>query len=286
MNIIKKHGYYYLQISYKKNRKTITKEKYLGKKIPKNIEQIKEDFLRKIQGETIFKKFEKIKENYKKEWKKYPESIKKKIKNSLIINFTYNTNAIEGSTITLDETKELIEKKISPNKPIRDIQETLNHAALFNEILEGKYKELSLNLINKWHEQIFKDSKPDIAGKIRDYLVRAGTYVAPDWQDLDNLLKEFFTWYDKNKLKLHPVELAAKANYRFVKIHPFGDGNGRISRLIMNFILIKYKYPILTIEYKKRISYYKALRRADEKSEWEFIKYSYRRYLSNYKMYL
>ena len=98
-------------------------------------------------------------------------------------------------------------------------------------------------------------------------------------------MEDFFKWYNKNKI--HPVELAAKAHYKFVKIHPFGDGNGRISRLIMNFILSKYKYPILIIEYKKRPSYYKSLRKADKKkSGGEFLKYFYRRYLNNYKQYL
>lgn len=287
MRITKKHGYYYLQFSYKKDGKVITKEKYIGKKIPNNIEQIKEKFLRQIQGKTLFKKFDKIKQNFKKEWKKYPKSIKEKTKKELIINFTYNTNAIEGSTITLEETEELLTRKISPNKPLSDIQETLNHAKIFDNILENKYKELSLDLIKKWHKELFYESKPDIAGEIRHYLVRVGDYICPDWKDLSELLKEFFKWYNKNKDILHPVELAAKAHFRFVRIHPFGDGNGRISRLIMNFILNKNNYPILIIEHKKRISYYKALRKADKKnSEWEFLKYLYRRYLANYKKYL
>ena len=131
MKIVKRKEYYYIQFVYKKDGKAVCKEKYLGKSIPKDIEKIKEEFLKKIQGETLFKKFNKIKENYQKEWEKYPESIKKKIKDELIIEFTYNTNAIEGSTITLNETKELIEKKISPNRPLRDIQETLKHAKVY-----------------------------------------------------------------------------------------------------------------------------------------------------------
>ena len=287
MRIAKKHGYYYLQHTYKKGQKVISKEKYLGKEVPKNIKQIEEEFLRKIEGETLFKRFNRIKESYQKEWKKYPESIKKKIKEELTISFTYNTNAIEGSTITLDETRELIKSRISPNKPLSDIQETLNHARIFIDIIEHKYKDLSLDLIIKWHKEIFKESKSDIAGKRRDYLVKVGDYLAPDWQDLPKLLKEFFEWYNKNKNKIHPVELAARVHYKFVKIHPFGDGNGRIGRLIMNFILNREKYPILMIEYKKRASYYRALNKADKKkSDWEFLKYFYRRYISYYKRYL
>jgi len=286
VRIIKKHGYHYLQVSYKKEGKVISKEKYLGKNIPKDVEQIKEEFLRQIHGETLFKKFDLIKRNYQKEWKRFPPSIKEKVRKELTVKFTYNTNAIEGSTITLEETKELIEKEITPNKPLKDVQETLKHAKAFFNIWEEKHQNLNLNLILKWHKNIFEESKPDLAGKIRDYLVRVGEYLCPDWQDLPELLKEFFKWYHNEKDKLHPVELAAKAHFKLVRIHPFGDGNGRISRLVTNFILIRKGFPIMIIEYKKRKSYYWALAKADKKGEEEFLKYFYRRYLNNYKNYL
>jgi len=287
MQIVKKHGYYYLQFTFKRDKKAVSKEKYLGKNIPADIEQIKERFMRKIQGQTLFKKFDRIRKNYQKEWKRFPQSIKRKIEKELTIKFTYNTNAIEGSTITPEETKDLLKEGISPNKSLRDIQETMEHAKIFSGIIEDRYEELSLNLVKEWHRGVFKESKKDIAGQIREYLVRVDDYIAPDWQDLPKLLEDFFKWYHSSKNKIHSVELAAKAHFRFLKIHPFGDGNGRISRLIMNFILHKHKFPILIIEYKKRKSYYKALDKADKKkSEWEFLKYLYRRYLNNYKGYL
>lgn len=119
-------------------------------------------------------------------------------------------------------------------------------------------------------------NKPDIAGKIRDYLVKVGPYRAPYWQDLNLLLKDFFNWYNKNK-KMNPIELAARAHYKFEKIHPFGDGNGRIGRLIMAHILWKDKFPILTINYKKRKSYYSAL----NKNENKFLQYFIRQYLKD-----
>ena len=105
----------------------------------------------------------------------------------------------------------------------------------------------------KWHKELFSDTKLDIAGKLRDYLVKVGTYTAPDWQDLGKLLRDFFDWYNKNKATMNPVELAARAHFKFEKIHPFGDGNGRIGRLITVNILKKNRYPLLIIEYKKRI---------------------------------
>ena len=190
------------------------------------------------------------------------------------IRFTYNTNAIEGSTITEEETEELLRRKISPNRPIGDVQESIRHAETFLSAI-NENKELSVPLVKAWHKKIFSESKPDIAGEIRDYNVRVGDYRCPDWQDVEPMMGEFIRWYAGANETVHPVELAAKAHYRFEKIHPFGDGNGRIGRLIINFILHKKKYPLIVVEYKKRESYYTALRR----EEAGFVNYFVRRYL-------
>jgi Fic family protein len=280
MELTKKEGYYYLKHSYRKGNRIITKEKYIGKEIPKDIEARKQSFLLETKKE-LYSKLNRIRKEYKKEWKTYPPSVKKEILIDLSIDFTYNTNAIEGSTITKEETEDIIRRKLAPNKLIRDIQETINHAKMFLEMLNEK-KDLSLSLILKWHKKIFSDSKPDIAGELRGYNVRVGDYICPDWQDVASLMAEFFEWYNKNKNKEHPVELAAMVHYKFVRIHPFGDGNGRISRLMANFVLRKHRFPLLIIEYKKRGAYYKALR----KGEYGFVNYFARRYLSSHKKYL
>ena len=281
MKVIKHKNYYYLAHSFRSYGKVVHREKYIGKELPKNLEDIKEVFLRKCMQESIFKKLNVIKKNFKTEWKKYPESIKKEILIDLSISFTYNTNAIEGSTITLHETEEIIKRKISPNKPLRDVQETINNSKTFFKAINEK-SELSTNILLMWHKEIFSDTKPDIAGAFRDYLVRVGNYRAPDWQDISNLIKEFFSWYNKNKKVMHPVELAARAHYKFEKIHPFGDGNGRIGRLLIAYILRKNNYPLLIIEYKKRKSYYHAL----SKSENDFVNWFIRSYVSAHRKYL
>ena len=283
MKIIKKkkgnEEYFYLKHSFREDGKVKSKEKYLGKEIPKEIESIKSQFSKEVENEII-KKLELIKKHFQEEWKKYPASIKEKLKEDIAIAFTYNSNAIEGSTITLEEAREIIHDKISPNKPLRDVKETEAHAKVFLEMLEKKEK-ITNNLILMWHKEIFEQTKSDISGVYRDYLVKVGDYLAPDWQDVKNLMNSLIVFINNNfqGKEMNPVELSARTHYRFEKIHPFGDGNGRIGRLIMNYILWYKNYPMLIIEYKKRKSYYKVLK----KSEDEFVKYFIRRYVAVHK---
>ena len=225
----------------------------------------------------MYKKLELIKKNFQEEWKKIPESVKKKEKEEISIAFTYNTNAIEGSTITLEEARGIIHDKIAPNKQLRDIRETEAHSKVFLKMLDKKEK-ISNELLLKWHNEIFAETKQDVAGKYRDYLVRIGTHLPPDWQEVKKMMDGLIIFINENK-KMNPVELAGRIHYKFEKIHPFGDGNGRIGRLLMNSILWHSKYPMLIIEYTKRKSYYKSLKKDEE----GFLAYFIRRYLAVHK---
>ncbi|MDP7116313.1 MAG: hypothetical protein QF915_04605, partial [Candidatus Woesearchaeota archaeon] len=134
-----KKDYYYLQYSYRSRGKIITKEKYLGKEIPKNINELKQSFFREEQGE-IYGKFEQIKNHFQKEWKRIPASVRQQELEELSIAFTYNTNAIEGSTITLEEARTIIHDKVAPHKPLYDVKETEAHSKILLEMLEKKDK--------------------------------------------------------------------------------------------------------------------------------------------------
>lgn len=270
-----KRKYYYLEHSIRKKSRIIKKEKYLGTDIPKDIDKIKEEFLKELKID-LYKKLEKIRENFQAEWKRTPESAREKELEEISVAFTYNTNAIEGSTITLEETREIIQKNIAPNKPIRDIKETENHSKVFLQMLKNKEK-ITKELLLRWHEKIFGETKSDISGRFRDYLVRVGPYIAPDWQDVNSLMNKLIVFI--NDSKLNPVEFAARIHYKFESIHPFGDGNGRIGRLLMNYILWHAGYPMIIIEYKNRASYYKAFPNGQE----AFVDYFLRRYLSVHK---
>jgi len=268
--------YFYLQHSQRKEGKVMTREKYLGSEIPKNIEEIKKWFNKEIKKD-INKRLELIKNNFQNEWVRIPKSVKKKELEEISIAFTYNTNAIEGSTITLEEAREIIHDKIAPNKPLRDIRETEAHSGVFLKMLNEK-ENITSEILLKWHLEIFGITKPDIAGRYRDYLVRVGPHLAPDWQEVEKMMSELIEFINKNQ-SMNPVELSGRTHYKFEKIHPFGDGNGRIGRLIMNHILWHKGYPMLIIEKKKRKSYYKAL----QKDEEGFVSYFIRKYLAVHK---
>jgi len=278
--------YYYLYHDIRRSHKQ--KEIYLGKTIPKNIEEIKLKFLLEFYREQWLPKLEIICNNYADARKHLPKSVIKKELETFSINFTYNTQRIEGSTLTLKETFDLLRDGISSRKPIQDTIEAREHQNVFFEMLEYK-KDLSVKVVCMWHKKLFEKTKQDIAGKIRDFEVRiqGSKFIPPASHSLSFLLKGFFRWYHSNKTKLNPAELAALVHLKFVTIHPFGDGNGRISRLMMNFVLNKYDYPMLDIDYMDRRRYYNALEGSSIlQNDMIFLRWFMSKYIKIYRKYL
>ncbi len=286
---VKGQTYYYLEHSLREGGKVQKKEIYLGNRIPKNIEEIRMKFLDDIYREKWYADLDSIKKNFSKEQRTIPKSVKEKELQNFVTQFTYDTQRIEGSTLTRRETADLLERGITPaNKPLRDVKEAEAHRDLFYKILKSS-KDLTLQMILHWHWELFHQTKPDIAGQIRKYQVTIGgsKFVPPSPVEVFPMLTEFFQWYNKNKNKLHPAELAAIAHLKFVSIHPFGDGNGRVSRLIMNFILSRKDYPMMDIPYTGRNSYYNALERSHVmKEDRIFLQWFIKRYIKDHKRYL
>jgi Fic family protein len=284
-NTVSGNEYYYLEHSMREGGKVVKKVVYLGKDIPGDIDKRKRAFMLELYKEKWFSKFEMIKKNYAREQKAKPPSARLKEMQAFATRFTYDTQRIEGSSLTLRETANLLEHGITPNeKPIGDIYEAEAHRQVFYEMLDYR-KDLSLQVVLFWHKRLFEKTKPGIAGRIRNYRVGiSGSNAAlPLPAELDFMLHEFFSWYNSNKGKMNPVELAALVHLKFVTIHPFGDGNGRISRLMMNFVLNKHGYPMLDITYVKRSSYYSALERSQTKGDGSpFLSWLFRRYLKEY----
>jgi len=285
---INKKEYYYLEHSIKNKGKVEKREKYLGKTIPKNIGELKAEFMHEIYKENWFKDLGEIRKNFTKEHQRMPEAGKKKYAENFMVKFTYNTNRIEGSTLTLRETADLLEDGITPaNKSAEDVKETEAHKKVFYQMFAYK-GDLTLQKVLEWHKELLGGTKPEIAGKIRSHQVAiTGAKVElPLPVELEFLLRGFFKWYHKNKGKTQPVELAALVHLKFVSIHPFTDGNGRISRLMMNFVLHKHKYPMLNIPYKNRSAYYTALERSQTKKiAHSFIRFVIKSYLKMYRKY-
>jgi len=281
--------YYYLEHTIRSGNSFRKEERYLGKSLPKNIEEIKKDFLSEIYKARWYPLLESIKKNYIDELASIPSSVNSKQSRIFSVRFTYDTNRIEGSKLTYRETSDLLEKGISPKgKPLDDVKEAESHDKLFQEVLEHK-KELNLQTVIYWHKKLFAGTKTDIAGDIRNYQVAISgcKYIPPSPVEVYPLLKEYFSWYKKNKKTLNPVELAGLAHLKLVTIHPFGDGNGRISRLVMNCILHKEGYPMINIPYENRTSYYNALERAQTKKQDNiFIQWFIKKYLKENKQYI
>ena len=281
--------YYYLVHSYRSEKSVKKKQVYLGDSIPKNIDERKKEFMQEFYKERFLEDIDKIKRNFNKQEKSMPKSAKEKQKETFAIKFTYNSQRIEGSTLTLKDTADLLEKGITPgSKPIRDVKEAESHKLVFENMMDYD-KDLNLQIVLFWNKLLLGQTKPDIAGKIRNHSVEIARFkfIPPIPAELDFLLIDFFDWYNKNKNNLHPVELAALVHLKFVTIHPFSDGNGRISRIMMSFILKKHRFPLLDIPYTKRSGYYNALERSQVKKENNiFIQWHFRRYMQEYKRYI
>lgn len=280
---INNNSVYYLKHNITKNNKTKSVEEYIGNNIPKNIEYLKIKFLENIYKEKI-ERIEKLKEEINKRKKKIPKSINIKEKDEKNIRFTYNSNKIEGNTLSIREVKDLYEKNISPNnKDLKDTIETKKHLELINKLLDKKQEINNKNIV-KWHKELFIDTKKDIAGKIRNYNVKISLskFIPPTAIELEYELNDFYKWYNKYKNKLSKILLSCIVHLKFVSIHPFGDGNGRISRLIMNIILNNNNYPIFNIQYKNRKSYYKALENSQiKKNPTYFVKWFINNYIKS-----
>ncbi|MGI0056898.1 MAG: Fic family protein, partial [Nitrosarchaeum sp.] len=257
-----------------------------GKVIPEDIEEQKKSFALGIEREKWLPNLEKIYKNFKNEQKTIPKSIQEKNLKSFSIKFTYNTQRIEGSTLTLKDTVLLLEYGLSPsNRLNNDIKETELHQKLFLEVMKQK-DDLSLALIKKWHKKLFAQTKPDIAGLLRDYNVRISQskFIPPPHTSVSLLVSGFFTWYNVNKKKLNPVELAALVHLKFVTIHPFGDGNGRTTRLMVNHVLNTFDYPLMDIDYNDKRSYYTALEKSQTKDDdLPFLQWFMKRYIKTHK---
>ncbi|MFH1212079.1 MAG: Fic family protein, partial [Candidatus Woesearchaeota archaeon] len=190
--------------------------------------------LTKKQAEMLNRQDKKIEIHHleKLDWKIFTEQ------------FTYNTNAIEGSTIQPEEVPGILKKKKATDSEEIETKGVANAVAFIRSTKE----ELSLGLIKKLHTLCFEGSK-EFAGEFRkvEVVIKNGRggiiHTGVPVSQLEKELNEMMDWHQKNKKKFRPLVLAAIMHNQFEHIHPFQDGNGRVGRLLLNFILIKNRYP-------------------------------------------
>ncbi len=187
----------------------------------------------------------------------------KNLSEDIILRWTYHSNAIEGNKLTLLETKIVLEGIAVGGKTLKDHFEAINHrnAIYYVEDIIRKEEPFSEWQIRNIHQLILKNIDDDNAGRYRqqNVLISGATTAPPDYTLLNDKMAQLVDWYNSEAHKLHPIERAAKVHADFVGIHPFIDGNGRTSRLLMNLELIKAGYPPCVITLENRLAYYEAL---------------------------
>ena len=189
------------------------------------------------------------------------------------VQFTYNSNAIEGNTLTQSETELVLSKGITVGgKTLIEHLEVIGHkdAIDYVESLSQQKQALGEWEIKQIHNLILRKIAPEEAGRYRQLDVKAaGTnYLYPAHYLVSQLMQDFVDWLNSDTAKnLHPVEYATVAHYRFVSIHPFRDGNGRTGRLLMNLLLLRGGYPIVIISNQQRNDYINAIAYGQQNSD-------------------
>jgi len=189
-----------------------------------------------------------------------------KVAQALDLEYTFESNRIEGNTLTLRETDLVINEGLTVSgKSMREHLEAINHTEAIGYVKELVKKKMSLNenTLLGIHQLILRSIHPEDAGKYRNVqvMIQGSVHLPPQPYLVRKQMEDFFIWYESKKESLHPVLLAAEMHERLVTIHPFIDGNGRTSRLVMNLILLQHGYVIANIkgDYDTRMQYYKAL---------------------------
>jgi len=181
----------------------------------------------------------------------------------LIVEWTYNSNAIEGNTLTLSETKVVLEGITIGGKSMVEHLETINHreAIFFIEDLVSNKELLSEWNIKNIHALILRQIDNSNAGKYRteNVVISGAQHIPPKHYEVHYLMQKLISEYQNDWLNFHPVVRATLLHGEFVKIHPFIDGNGRTSRLLLNFELMKYGFTPIIIKNEYRAKYYDVL---------------------------
>ncbi|MBU0618822.1 Fic family protein [Patescibacteria group bacterium] len=209
-----------------------------------------------------------------------PSSAVQKLRQRFQVEMTYNSNGIEGNSLTLKETFWVINEGITvKGKPLKDHLEAKDHYEALDfvyELIKPTQKPtLSENLIRTLHGLVMKKTDEQWAGKYRtsNVVIGGADHTPPDVSLVPSQINDLITWFKEKRRKLHPVELAAILHHKIVYIHPFFDGNGRTARLAMNIFLMRKGYPLTIVLKNDRKKYYQVLGQADKQSYSPLVKF-------------
>lgn len=191
----------------------------------------------------------------------------------LVLRWTYHSNAIEGNTLTLKETRVVLEGITVGGKLLREHFEAINHrdAILYVEQLVQSGEPFNEWQIRSIHRLVLKNVDDENAGRYRTINVRiAGAdHRPPDAIHVPVQMEILLAWYQNEGIQQHPIERAARLHADLVKIHPFVDGNGRMARLLMNLELLKAGFPAVVLPVEQRLRYYETLDLAHTRGEYQ-----------------
>ena len=217
------------------------------------------------------------------------EEMQRRLDQKFMLEFNYNSNHIEGNTLTYGQTELLLLfGRVVGEAKMKDLEEMKAHNVCLKMMIEEakeKDKPLTEYFIRILHQTMLREDytvyRQLPGGETTSYVVHAGCYktrpnsvITPTGERFEYaspeetaaLMTDLVSWYNQvaSEGKLSPVELAALFHYRYIRIHPFEDGNGRIARLLMNYILAKYGYPMIVIRSKSKKAYLDALHKVDQ----------------------
>ncbi|MFH0862968.1 MAG: Fic family protein [Candidatus Altiarchaeota archaeon] len=287
--------YYRLVRTVRRNGKIAHLTSYIGKTLPskERLREMEEDLRKRPLGRIFAylspeeaKKIEEKREASRVENESMSLVERRRRAEEFTIRFTYDSSKLSGVNVTLRQTALILKDGIVPKdiKSLLTVRELENHKLGVAAITKHK-GVLDRSFMKKIHRILFSGVDDTVTGKFRDELERdvkiAGTpYVPPHWDSLPKEIGNFFRWYGAENKRLHPLELAALVHLKVISMQPFADGNSRVSRLLMNWILWKRRYPLIDIPVEDLEEYYNVLDKYQiEKDEKPFIAYIVKKYM-------
>jgi len=228
----------------------------------------------KLQLPQLLSQIDRLKDKLD-QYKPFSPKILEYIEEYLSLNLTYNSNAIEGNTLSFQETKLIVTENLVDvkGKELREIFEAINHQKA-NQFIQKLAKEKTTQEITQTdildiHKTILTNIQDGGHYRSERVFIRGSKHIPPNPLKVADLMSDFITWLQT--ATDHPVKIAAMSHFKLASIHPFTDGNGRTSRVLMNLIFLQHGYPLVIIKKEDRLEYIHSLENENVKDDLSFF---------------